>query len=171
MARGTRRTFTARPPRRLNWSALVGTTANSTVAAATKVIIGAFTLDNPGISETVMRTRGRIYISSDQSAAEESQIGALGMAVVTDNAHAAGAASLPGPVTDAGDDGWFLWMPIIQSGAADITAAQVGLGYDFDSKAMRRVEQGYRVVVMIENASASNAFEFGFIARLLAKRM
>ncbi len=43
----------------------------------------------------------------DQITASEFVVGAFGMLVVSEDAFAAGAASIPGPFTDAGSD---LWM-------------------------------------------------------------
>ena len=163
-----RRGLTA--PGRTTWGALVGTTANTSVAASSIVFLGNFSLDNPGINETVMRTRGLLHISSDQAAAEESQIGAFGMCVVTDQALTIGVTALPGPVSDADDDIWFVWQPIVASGAA-VLSGRLGWQYEIDSKAMRRIQEGKNVALMIENASASNAFEIGLALRLLSKRM
>ena len=87
------------------------TGAYVTVAAASKVLVSSGTPSNPGITETIVRTRGGFSIASDQAGASESQIGAMGLMVVNDLALAAGAASIPGPVTDRNDDGWFVWEP------------------------------------------------------------
>ncbi len=77
---------------------------------STKILLGVFVLSNVGIGETVRRTIGNIWVVSDQAAADEVQVGAFGCIVVTDLAAAAGAASIPGPFTDANDDGWFVWQ-------------------------------------------------------------
>ena len=123
------------------------------VAAGTKALLGGFSLSNPGIGETVRRTRGIVQLASDQMTTLETQAGALGLVVVTDIAFAAGAASIPGPVTEASDDGWFVWVPMTQR--MEIAANPGNQIYDFDSKAMRRVEEGFTVAVMVENATAS----------------
>ncbi len=130
-----------------------------TLAAGTKTIAAFIVLSNPGINETVRRTRGILTISSDQSGATEDQIGAMGMIVVTNAARVAGAASIPGPGTDASDDGWFVWQPFSQKGLLAGSGVQ-SLIYEFDSKAMRRVEEGFEVVVMIENNHATNGLVF-----------
>ena len=112
----------------------------TTVALSTKVLLGTFALNNPGIGETIRRTRGLISVASDQSGAVEGQLGAIGFVVVSDLAAAAGAASIPGPVTDAADDGWFVWEPIVQFSSIVGAAAGRGASYPFDSKAMRKVQ-------------------------------
>ena len=128
-------------------------------------------LDNVGISETVRRTRGQIFVASDQGAAIEDQLGALGLMKVNDVALAAGAASIPGPVTDASDDGWFVWRPFTQIGerAAGGTSA-LGILYEFDSKAMRTIEEGFGVAVMLENASPTHGITVSFAVSLLSSR-
>jgi len=124
------------------------------VPAASKVFIATFALANPGIGETVRRTRGLISISSDQFAAAEEQTGAFGMIVVNDLAAAAGAASIPSPVAEGSDDGWFVWVPFSQSLSS--LESTNSWQYEFDSKAMRRVEEGFIIALMVENAHADD---------------
>ncbi len=131
----------------------------TTVAAATKVVMASATLSNPGIGETVRRTRGRLWVGSDQQVATEDYVGAFGIIVVSDLALAAGAASIPGPVTDRNDDGWLVW---------ESTANRFQLGsnigfesnkmqmIEFDSRAMRKVEEGFGLAFMFENASPAD---------------
>ena len=86
--------------------------------------------------------------------------------MVTDRAVAAGAASIPGPFTDGGDDGWFVHEGITQtelSGVSPISSQVI------DSKAMRKVEDGGEIAIMVENAAAVFAFQIIFQVRLLAK--
>ena len=126
------------------------------VAASTKVLLDVVVLSNPGINETVRRTRGIVLVESDQDSINETFTGAIGMAVVTDLAIAAGAASIPGPVTDANDDGWFVWQPFAGRGSQQTGGEWQA---EFDSKAMRRIEEGYGVAVMVENASPTFGLE------------
>ena len=132
------------------------------VPAASKSFLLTLTLNNPGIGETIRRTRGQLFVRSDQSVLSENQVGAFGMVVVTDIAAAAGAASLPGPVTEQNDDGWYVWQPFIGAGVLNILEARPGWSYEFDSKAMRRVEEGFQTAVMVENASPTDGLIFGF---------
>ena len=154
--RAAQRVYTQRRRTGTDWGRLVSV-AYVVVAAGTKVLVATVSLSNPGIGETVRRTRGRLSIESDQAAAFEDQVGAFGMIVVNDLAIAAGVASIPGPVTDQNDDGWFVWVPFGQS--SQLNAADVGFSsreYEFDSKAMRRVEEGFTVAVVVENASPTD---------------
>ena len=141
-----------------NWARAVSGSPQVVASAGQKVLVASVTLSNPGIGETVRRTRGRFFVTSDQSAAQESQLGAFGMIVVTDVAAAIGITAIPGPVTEANDDGWFVWFPIMQR-SSDQTQSRSGWEYEFDSKAMRRVEEGSQIAVMYESASASAGAE------------
>ncbi len=128
------------------------------VPAASKVLYTTATLSNPGISETVRRTRAYLGIVSDQSAAAEDQIGAIGMVVVSDLAIAAGVASLPSPVFDGNDDGWFMWQSFAQEGSSGGGSQSIWY-YPIDSKAMRRVEEGFAIAVVVENAHATDGLK------------
>ncbi len=140
-----------------NWARFIDITPRA-VPALTKVLLTTVTLSNPGINETVRRTRGVLSVFSDQEAANEQQHGAFGLVVVSDLAIAAGAASIPGPATDASDDGWFVWMPFAQS-TDQSTGGRESQQWFFDSKAMRRVEEGFTVAFMVENTSGIHAFD------------
>ncbi len=161
-------TFRRSRPNRA-WSGLASPT-QTPVPAASKVLIGSYVLSNAQIDETVIRNVGVIGISSDQAAASELQIGAVGMILVTDVAHAAGVASIPGPITDIEDDGWLVYIPFCFEFRF---VSGVGVEPDFshlinfDSKAKRRVQEGSRVAVIAENAHATHAFRVMFVARNL----
>ena len=169
MQRGRARGY---PPQRRNatdWGRIV--IPNATVASGTKVLLATFVLSNPGISETVRRTRGRFAVLSDQGAVIEQQNGAIGLIVVSDLAIAAGVASIPGPVTDASDDGWFVWEGFTQvsrqvlGGSVDQTGYPY---YEFDSKAMRKVADGFGIAVVAE--ALSQGTSIGLVVSLLGSR-
>ena len=131
-----------------NWTRSMAT-GPTTVAAGTKALIATIALSNPGIGETIRRTRGIVLFTSDQNT-DEDYNGALGFIVVNDLAIAAGAGSIPGPVTEASDDGWFVWQPL--AGRFETNEQAYPPPYMIDSKAMRRVEEGFTVAVMAENS-------------------
>ncbi len=169
------RTFARSDRPATNWARIFNGTAPVVVAAGTKVLMATFTLSNPGINEVIRRTRGMISVTSDQGGLYEDQMIAFGMIVVTDLALAAGAASIPGPATDASDDGWFVWEGITQLSSATFNVAPTegdfGLPpYHFDSKAMRKVPEGYGVAVMVENESSNSGAEIMFAVSLLGQR-
>ncbi len=119
----------------------------------------------------MLRVVGLISVASNQIAATQSQIGAMGMIVVTDIALAAGAASIPGPVTDAADDGWFVFVPISQEFGFSTAAswqANFAIQYHFDSKAKRVVSDGQSIAVMAENAHATHGFNIVTAFRMLS---
>ena len=145
---------------------------NTLVPVGTKVLLASFVLSNPGINETVRRTRGRFFVNSDQATTNEMVLVAIGFVVVNDLALAAGAASLPGPISDASDDGWFVWegVPIL-SASTDGGSGSIVSGVqpiEFDSKAMRRVEEGFGIAVIAE-ASGVGA-EVSMAVSLLSSR-
>jgi len=160
MPRRIQRTFqrsVSRPNR--SWFSVVSA-APVLVNAATKILLSTVVLSNQGIDETILRTVGGIAIFTDTPGASEEQIGSFGIHVVTDLAAAAGAASIPGPVTEGGDDGWQTYVPFAQSWnfQSAVGAQERAKWYPFDSKAKRVVSTGESLAIMIENAHAAQAF-------------
>ena len=172
MARARRMVMRGRQPGRTNWSRIVPA-AWSTVPAGNKLLFTTFVLDNPGISETVRRCRGRFYVASDQGASIEEISGAWGAVVITDAAAAIGITAIPGAVTDASDDNWFLWEPFgshLSNGPGSNVSAAPEPAMEFDSKAMRKVESGFQLAFVVENASASTGLLFSAGISLLSSR-
>ncbi len=147
------------------WSA-VASTGLVTVATSTKVLVASFTPLLP--VETIRRTRGIVFWKSDQQTATEDPIGAFGMAIVSADAFAAGAASIPGPFSDDGSDLWFvhqyLHTAVTFSDATGLV--QLGTQYEIDSKAMRKLSAEEILVLMVENGSATLAAQFQFGIRV-----
>jgi len=159
------RTF-ARHKTRTDWARIVPATPIA-ISGGGASIISTFVLSNPGIGETIRRTRGLMHVTSDQAAVFEEINGAMGMVVVSDAAAAVGITAVPTPVTEASDDGWFVWVPFSQlsagtngTGVGALFAAELGASYEFDSKAMRRVEEGSTIIVVAELASSLGAEVF-----------
>jgi len=162
--RVARRTgFTRGQRQPTNWARTV--TADTTIAGGVSFLLTTVVLSNPGINETIRRTRGRIFIRSNDIATNDSLLGVFAAAVVTDRAIGVGAGSLPRPSTDASDDGWFVWLPLAWHGSIAI-AGNGWQGFEFDSKAMRRVEEGYGIAFLVENVSADPIVVTGFISVL-----
>ena len=164
--------FLNRPQRRQSnkgWAAAF-TSAPVNVPAASKVLLFTFTLSNENIDETVLRTVGTWGVRAD-AILDEEQIGAVGMIIVSDTAAAAGVASIPGPITNADDDGWFLYTPFT---FAIESISNVGVRPDithmipFDSKAKRKSSSGKVIACVVENAHATDGFDFTLVLRLLA---
>jgi len=150
---------------------VVGTGA---IAAATSLLQQAITgavLFAVAPAGTIVRTRGTLWVKSDQIAATESPVGAMGMMVVKDTARIAGVAAIPTPATENTDDGWFMhqyWS------AGMVFASAIGIQnlwhrYDFDSKAQRKFGDGDSIVVVLENSHATDGVEFQLSFRMLLK--
>ncbi len=169
--RSVQRSSTRRSTPNRSWTGSFSATT-ATVGAASKVLLGSFSLSNSNIDETVLRTVGVISIQSDQVAADELQIGAFGLIIVSDLAVAAGAASIPGPITDRADDGWFVYVPFCQS-LEFISAVGVlpdmATQYQFDSKAKRKIAEGQNIAIMVENANSAGAFAIMNVFRMLSQ--
>ena len=152
------------------WAGTVTATA-TTVPAASKVLVGGFSLSNPNIDETILRVVGALAVSSDQQAASELQLGGFGMILVSDAAVAVGITAIPGPVTDIADDGWFVYVPISQH-MTFISAVgvlpEVAHIYQFDSRAKRRVQEGQQIAIVAENAHATHGFKLTTTLRMLS---
>ena len=120
---------------------------------------------------TIVRYRGRYHIESDQSAASEFFDCSIGLAVVSDQATAIGVTAVPTPTTDLGSDLWFVYeslQDIFELG--DATGfARMGISKDYDSRAMRKVEDGQDVVFVAENTAASNGVTVRDQGRMLVK--
>jgi len=108
---------------------------------------------------TVIRTRGLFGIRTDvPGTALESQSASYGLAVVSVQAAAIGVTAVPTPETDRGSDLWFVYESL-----AAFQTFVTGAGYDqnglvvkeFDSKAMRKVEDGDTIITVAETSSIS----------------
>jgi len=134
------------------------------------VLLGTFVPSVVSIDETILRTRGMFAVETDQSAASENQLGAFGMIIVSDNAAAAGVASIPGPATEASDDGWFVWVPIVQRwelGTFVGFDSHQSVQYEIDSKAKRIVQAGQTIAVVVE--SVASGFTIATVFRMLSQ--
>ena len=121
---------------------------------------------------TVVRSRLYAHIDSDQQAAGENYTGAVGIAVVSDQALAIGITAVPTPVTDAGSDLWFLhqWMigALTFSSAVGLDA-NAGVGMNIDSKAMRKVDVGQDLIVVVERGDILGGAAITVAGRILVK--
>ncbi len=111
------------------------------------------------LEATIVRTRGWLNVTGTLfTSANDSMRGACGLAVVTNEAFAAGVASIPGPFNEPDWQGWFwhtYWHIVgtaAQSTGADIAInAQRGMQrIEIDSKAMRKWSAGDTVVGVLE---------------------
>ena len=148
-----------------SWSSIF--LLQTTIPTNTKALLAFFFLT--GAEETIVRTRGLLSVISDQATILEEQRGAFGMIRVTDRARVAGAVSIPGPATDANDDGWFTWVPICQDSVQDVAGGLNGMQYVIDSKSQRIIQTGTDVAVMIENEGSVGGMKIQLVLRLLSR--
>jgi hypothetical protein len=99
-----------------------------------------------------------VLYSSDQNAASETSLGAVGAGVFEDTAIGVGIGSLPDPVTDVGDDFWLMFQGLhtrisFVSGGGLVEPA--GMSVEIDSKAMRKLPVGKLLAFIVGNESAS----------------
>jgi len=148
------------------WSAVISSDY-ITIPAASKVLLGALALSNTNIDETILRVIGSVNVNTDTSSSQERQIGSVGLIVVSNNAQAAGVASIPGPSTDSEDDGWFCHAFFAQTNptGADPDAHT----YNFSSKGRRIVQEGELIAIVAENSHASHGFILNLQFRLLSR--
>ncbi len=95
---------------------------------------------------TIKRMIGKLQVVSlsDAGSAQETLIG---IAVITNDAFAAGA--VPDPLTDA-QQSWYYWNHIIVvpvGGAPHVTVV------DFDMRTMRKLRGGYKLVAVVQNGT------------------
>ncbi len=166
MARRTR--MVSRKRSNKTWSGLVSL-GNTITAASTKLAIGNFAQDNPGIDETALRWVGLISVESDQTASAEDQQGAFGIIRTSATAITLGVTALPSPLTNISDD-WIVHVPFLQR---FITATAVGqephfvTQYKFDFKTKRILGNGQGFAFVVESSANSEGFTLNLIMRVL----
>ncbi len=121
---------------------------------------------------TVVRSHIELWLQSDQDTASENQIAGYGLAVVSEEAAAAGVTAIPTPILEMGSDLWFLhklMMLGLVAGATNVETAIRGKGWAVDSKAMRRVNGNQDVVFVGERAGAGSGVDLFDGGRILIK--
>ncbi len=174
MARFARTTAVMRRPskRHVGWDLAVVADGYVDVAAGAKAVLATVTVAGlvsvgPG---TVVRSRGFISTRTDQNAASEDQIGAFGIGFVNSVAGTLGITALPGPVTEALWDGWFVHQffadRFTRGDTTGFTSRTQTL--EIDSKAMRKFDQDQNMVLMVENGGL-NGLAINIQMRFLIK--
>jgi len=141
--------------------AAVATVADTNALAAATLALRPF---------TIVRSLIDWLVRSDQSAASESFIGSIGYSVVSAQAKAVGVTAEPTPATDQGSDAFFLystWQGLFRLVG---TAIQEDLvSRRIDSKAMRKVEDGFDIAFCIEAGLIGNGVTIATGGRILIK--
>ncbi len=158
MARGRHRGRVGGKRRQTTW---IGPADQNTVNVSSggSAIIASFDpaanfLEAP----TIVRSRGQALVKLQAYSADLDFGGALGICVVTDEAFAAGAASIPRPFDDSDWGGWLVWRLFANRfELLDATGSlfPAGLALEIDSKAMRKVGQGETIVMMCESQTGA----------------
>ena len=138
-------------------------TVDDVPITTTQGSLGAVQVSEGVQMQTVMRTRGNLLVTAIPDAAADSDVLALGICVVREEAAAAGGTVLPGPIADQGADFW-LWHRYIGLGdgvstSGDASSIGNNVRVDIDSKAMRKVQAGSRIILMGEMLNG----EFGSV--------
>jgi len=109
-------------------------------------------------------------VDTDQLAASEPFHGAMGLAIVTEEAVAAGVASIPSPYGNSDSDVWMFHQYFAnQFTFGDATGfAKTQVQYILDGKAMRKLTTETRLAILVQNASATSGIEFQLDFRILS---
>jgi len=150
------------------------TFSQDTLAAASTVVL--ISVAGAGLLAlrpfTIVRTRGLVMVRSDQNAVSEDQELGYGHAIVSEQASAIGVTAIPTPVTDMDSDLWFVYESLVQRLTfADATGFNPTAGEVryFDSKAMRKVEDGQDIVTVAETGATSEGVLMTSTFRFLIK--
>ncbi len=104
---------------------------------------------------TIVRTHFSFFVNSDQAAANEQQAIFWGAAVVSDQAVSVGITAVPTPNTDL-PSSLFFALKLMYANAVNLTdQTKAGAYFELDSKAMRKVDVGSDIIVVVENPLAT----------------
>ena len=120
-------------------------------------------------SFTIVRTHWEVKLMSDQAAGVENQSLGVGLVVVSDQVVSVGITALPLPVTDMPSSLFFLHALIFGDGARVATQTTDSSYRSIDSKAMRKVEIGQDLVVVIEGGGVGSGMIVTQGGRILVK--
>ena len=163
-----RRIVTRGAKRQTTWFQFVPTEVTMTATGGTII----FSLNAAALAMrpfTVVRSHFELMLRSDQAAAIEQQSAGFGIAVVSDEATAAGVASVPTPVTEMGSHLWFVHSVMFGQASTVTDRAEPVQVKSIDSKAMRRVEVGSDIVVVGEKGSVGGGLVLSVAGRMLVK--
>ena len=168
-----RRVFTQRSTRQFIWSSIVLRSAGIALGTA-KSTGGVSALGVTTSGATLIRTRGMMQIHFDPTSIGDTFQWAVGLGIYSSDAFAAGAASLPGPLSDVDYD--WVWHKIGAFGPSfsateDGTNIRNNLWIEIDSKAMRKLKPSQTMGFMVEGIilSGGGTIDFGMSARQLFK--
>ncbi len=149
------------------WVGIAETT--TVLAVGTPVLFTGFGADTLALRPfTIIRTRGTLQLSTDQQAGSEVTCAAMGIAVVSDQALAVGVTAVPTPIAEKGSDLWFVFEAMCSRmlfGSDTGFNDGSGVTRDFDSRAMRKVEDG-QDIALVKEASGASGFTGGRMTKV-----
>ncbi len=146
--------------------------AIATADTAVQLFVFSSAFLSASVPFTIVRSRGLIFMHSDQGSATEDQEIAFGIAVVSDQANSIGVTAVPTPVADAGSDLWFVYETLfsqIRVTSAIGFSESLGRERIIDSKAMRKVEDGQNISAVVETGPNSEGVATSTFMRFLIK--
>ena len=160
--------------RKTAWASSPDVTALTNMAANTILLTGTANAALLALRPfTIVRVRGELWVQSDSVATTRVPFGALGFAVVSDTAAALGVTAVPAPIADEGSGLWFVYQYFLASRtlltAVGFNGSEEFGRYSFDSKAMRKVDIGADIAVVMQNRAAVGGMNFVLKYRLLVK--
>ncbi len=153
-----RRRFGRATSRPGGWSRIQ--TAITTIPAASAVLLGSFAQSEAAAAATIRRTIIEGFWFSDQVAGIEVPFGAFGVCIASAQAVAAGAASLPDPVTEINADVWRVFQPLLVSQGVGSDPGKPVHHFTIDSRVNYKLQPGNNAVLMIANGSAGAGASF-----------
>ncbi len=153
------------------WGA-TGATIVTIAAASTSVL--AATLGASALALrpfTVVRVRGWWHVQGDQLAGTEAWGASMGQCVVSEQASAVGITAVPTPETERASDLWSVFETTygVFSVSSAIGLLETGIAREFDSRAMRKVEDGEDFITVFETPSIVASGQIRFADRFLIK--
>jgi len=164
--------------RRVGWDLGPGGTTAQTNFTTSSAQIASAAINALLDGLTLVRTRGMLTCRLLSAAAVgDGFSGAFGIAKATTAAVAAGAASVPTPITEQEWDGWLYWTPVQLHASSVLSDTSVleNMGittfvHEVDSKAMRKLDENeslYASMELVETGTGSLGWFFD--SRMLFK--
>jgi len=126
----------------------------------------------PAEDLTIVRTHGDLLVrlTTSDDVGSGMDFG-FGICIVSDQAFAIGQTAIPGPLTDAEWDGWFVHKLFNIAGSIFNGTGPTSVRYEINSKAMRKFTVGNSMVAMIETANEVGAVTIraNLLTRILSK--
>jgi len=149
-----RRAVVTRPGKKIdfkNWNGLPAIDLNSSAAATILGSSLAF-----AIPATILRVRGQVLVLLDNAAVGVTQGVAMGLAVISSDAFAAGVVAVPDPAGEL-DYPWLWWNSVKLFTDSGASIDNFGMQYqrvEVDSKAMRKMKPGESLVFIAQTLAA-----------------